>query len=347
MDNNAKRNNTVLVFGAYGHTGRFIVDALLRRGLVPVLAGRDPRALASLGAKHPGLEVRVATVDDDAEAAEVVRGVGVVINAAGPFLATARPLAAAAAQAGAHYLDVSAEQGSVRDLYAAFGPGGATIDTAVIPAMSFYGGLADLLATAAADDWLRVDSVEIGIGLDRWWPTRGTRITGARNTATRLRVEDARLVPVPPVAQRRIWTFPDPIGTQTVLEQPFSEMITMSKHLHAARMRNFLSEIALTDIHDASTEPPRAVDAHGRSAQRFVVEAIVARGDQVRRSRASGQDIYHVTAPLVAEAAERLIDGRFSGAGALAPAEAFEADDFLVALGREWLHYAPVTSRAG
>nr|BFE78905.1 hypothetical protein GCM10020093_015060 [Planobispora longispora] len=44
---------TVAVYGATGHTGRFVVAELLRRGFVPVLVGRDAARLEML-AKEPG-----------------------------------------------------------------------------------------------------------------------------------------------------------------------------------------------------------------------------------------------------------------------------------------------------
>ena len=47
---------TVAVFGAYGHTGRFVVAELRERGFVPLLAGRDAGRLQALAAAHPGLE---------------------------------------------------------------------------------------------------------------------------------------------------------------------------------------------------------------------------------------------------------------------------------------------------
>ncbi|MCQ0007271.1 NAD(P)H-binding protein [Actinomadura madurae] len=54
----------VAVFGAYGHTGRFVVAELRERGYVPVLSGRDAGKLRALAASHPGLEARPASVDD-------------------------------------------------------------------------------------------------------------------------------------------------------------------------------------------------------------------------------------------------------------------------------------------
>ena len=55
-------NERVLVYGATGHTGRFVVDELLRRGLEPVLAGRDAERLAAGPARHAGLEDRKSVV---------------------------------------------------------------------------------------------------------------------------------------------------------------------------------------------------------------------------------------------------------------------------------------------
>jgi hypothetical protein len=51
-----------------------------------------------------------------------------------------------------------------------------------------------------------------------------------------------------------------------------------------------------------------------------------------RRAIARGRDIYAVTAPIVVEAAERIIDGRFKATGVVAAGEAFDAQDFLRSL---------------
>ncbi len=38
---------TVAVFGAAGHTGRFVVGELLRRGIVPITIARDAATLTA------------------------------------------------------------------------------------------------------------------------------------------------------------------------------------------------------------------------------------------------------------------------------------------------------------
>jgi hypothetical protein len=325
-------NRHVLVYGAYGHTGRFVVAELLGQGLTPILSGRNPAELDVLAGQFPGLEARPATVDNSRSLDIAVRGAGLVVNCAGPFLDTAVPVAAVAVRAGAHYLDVTAEQAAAQEVYRAHEERRWRTDVAVIPAMAFYGGLADLLATAAMADWEFVDEITVVVGLDRWWPTEGTRKTGRRNTATRLVVDGGRLVPAPTPAPVRNWGFPGPLKRQTVAGNPFSEIITMAHHLAASRIETYLMTSALEDIRNPATPAPTAVDEAGRSAQQFVVDVVLRRGEEERRISAAGRDIYAVTAPLVAEAARRLIDGRAKVQGAAAPGEIFDAADFLAAL---------------
>jgi short subunit dehydrogenase-like uncharacterized protein len=327
FENSTRR---VAVFGASGHTGRFVVDELRRRGLAPVAVGRRAEALEAAFAGGE-VEIRVASIEDPAALDRAFEGVAAVINCAGPFLDTAEAVASAALRARAHYIDVSAEQPSAQAVFDRFDAPARAAGVVALPAMGFYGGLADLLVTAALGDWTQADEGRIGIGIDRWWPTEGTRVTGARNTAPRQVIAEGRLAPLPNPAPRTTWTFPEPFGSQAMVEAPFSEVVVIARHLKTAKLDTFLSETALNDVRDASTPPPTAVDDRGWSAQRFVVEAIVRRGGETRHASAAGRDIYGFTAPLVCEAVERLLAGGLAG-GALAPGEAFDAAAFLRAL---------------
>jgi hypothetical protein len=112
-------------------------------------------------------------------------------------------------------------------------------------------------------------------------------------------------------------------------ETPLSEIITISRHLYVRNLSAYLNTASLDELRNAATPVPAVIDAEGRSAQQFVME-VVAR-DDARSSRAvaRGQDIYAVTAPLVVEAAARMLQPSFHRSGALALGEAFDAEDFL------------------
>jgi hypothetical protein len=102
-------------------------------------------------------------------------------------------------------------------------------------------------------------------------------------------------------------------------------------------IRAYLNRAPLRDLHDPATPAPAAVDATGRSAQRFAMDVVVRTGAVERRLTAVGRDIYAVTAPIVVEATARLLDGRSTAVGVLAPGAAFDAGDVLRALSPEHL----------
>jgi short subunit dehydrogenase-like uncharacterized protein len=105
--------NNTMVYGAYGNTGRMIVDELMLRGCKPLLAGRNEEKLMFLS-NRLGLSYLCFNLD---EAESVIPNVKVVINAAGPFACTARALAAAALHKGCHYLDISNEPVGLNNVY--------------------------------------------------------------------------------------------------------------------------------------------------------------------------------------------------------------------------------------
>ena len=317
---------TVAVYGAGGHTGRFVLAELRRRAIPALAVGRAAAALPS------GVPARVAAIDDAQALDAAFAGCAVVINCAGPFLDTAAPVVAAALRVGASYLDVTAEQASALDVFERFDAPARAAGVAVVPAAGFYGGLADLLATALLGTHAEGVDVTVAVALDHWWPTDGTRKTGERNNVPRLVVEDGRLVPLPLPAAESTRRFGAPHGEQATIALPFSEVITISRHLGVRRLHAELNRSSLDQIRDASTPPPSATDALGRSEQRFEMVVEARRGDALLTAVARGQDIYAVSAPLVVEAAVRLMRPGSARHGALSLGQAVDARDFLHAL---------------
>lgn len=319
----------IAVYGATGHTGRFVILDALRRGLPVVAVGRDAERLES--GTPAAAERRPAALDDPAGLQAAFAGCAVVINCAGPFLETAGLVAQAALRAGGHYLDVSAEQPSTQDMFARFDAPARAAAKAVIPAAGFYGGLADLLAGALAKEGA-IDQVTVAVALDRWWPTAGTRNTAARNKAPRLVLSQGRLTPLVPSEDVLEWEFAPPLGRQPMVELPFSEIITMASHLQVREIRSLLNRPALHDVRDPGTPAPVAEDASGRSAQRFELAVRLVQNGVVRTASVRGRDIYAVTAPIVMEAAVRLQRTGYGRSGAMALAEAFDPLDLLRSL---------------
>jgi hypothetical protein len=333
----SERDRAVAVFGAAGHTGQFVVSELLRRGITPIAVARSAAKLAEFAGR--GIEVRGASTEVPESLDHAFKGAAAVINCAGPFLETADAVASAALRAGIHYLDVTAEQPSAQATFDKFDKAARDAGVLVIPAMGFYGGFADLLVTAVMGDWVFADEIRVGIALDSWHPTQGTRVTGEKNTAQRMIVADGRLAPLPQPAAEMDWDFPEPFARQGVVELPFSEIIVIARHTHSSELHTYLNRTALRDVRDPATPPPEPADKTGRSAQIFLVEAIVRNGAHVRHIAAKGRDIYAFSAPLICEAVERILNGKARGSGAQAPGAVFDSRDYLDALAPHHLSF--------
>ncbi|UYQ65327.1 saccharopine dehydrogenase family protein [Streptomyces peucetius] len=327
----------VAVFGAYGHTGRFVVTELRERGFVPVLSGRDAGRLRALAASCPGLEARPASVDDPVSLDRALAGTAAVINCAGPFAATAAPVIEAALRAGIPYVDVAAEIEANADTFAHFTDRARAAGAVIVPAMAFFGALGDLLVTAAMGDWTAADEAHVAYGLSSWQPTGGTRAAGAvsrqRRGGARVVYRNGRLEHRRDEATVLKWPFPEPLGPREVIgEFSMADVVTVPSHLPIPEVRTYMTVEAARDLSAPETPAPAAVDEHGRSAQTFLVDVVVRSGGTERRAVASGQDIYAVTAPLAVEAVDRILTGRTRAVGVASAGEIFDASDFLGAL---------------
>ncbi|MCK2215386.1 saccharopine dehydrogenase NADP-binding domain-containing protein [Actinomadura sp. ATCC 31491] len=327
----------VTVYGAYGHTGRFLVAELVRRGFTPVLAGRDAAKLEALAAEYPGLDARPASVADPASLDRALDGAAAVINAAGPFADTAGPVIEAALRAGIPYVDVAAEIEANADTFELFAERAREAGAVVVPAMAFYGGLGDLLVTAAMGDWTAADEVHVAYGLDSWHPTAGTRVSGVvsreRRGGRRVRFSGGKLEYRDDAASTGTWVFPEPLGAREVVaEFSMADIVAVPSHVAVPEVRTYMTVEAARDVAGPDTPAPVAVDEDGRSAQSFVVDVLVRSGSAVRGAVARGQDIYAVTAPLAVEAVDRVLTGRTKATGVVSAGRVFDAPDFLRAL---------------
>ncbi|WFB05805.1 saccharopine dehydrogenase NADP-binding domain-containing protein [Streptomyces sp. LX-29] len=340
----------VAVFGAYGHTGRFVVAELRERGYVPLLLGRDQDKLLALAQDQPGLEVRQASVDDPASLDRALNGAAAVINCAGPFATTAAPLVEAALRAGIPYVDVAAEIEANLDTFAHFAERARAAGAVVVPAMAFFGGLGDLLVTTAMGDWTAADEAHIAYGLSSWHPTAGTlaagAVSGRRRGGRRVRYTGGRLAYHDDALPTLEWPFPAPLGPQSVIgEFTMADVVTVPSHLAVPEVRTYMTAKAAGDLFAPDASAPTAVDELGRSAQTFVVDVRVSSGGAERRLVAAGQDIYAVSAPLAVEAVDRVLTGRTRTTGVVSAGAVFDAPDFLRALSAHLSLHVPLDTR--
>lgn len=95
-----------MIYGAYGYTGELIAREAVRRGMEPVLSGRNPQKLEAL-ASELNLEMRIFPAV--ASAAVQLQDIDVLLHCAGPFSETSAPMIEACLIAQTHYLDITGE----------------------------------------------------------------------------------------------------------------------------------------------------------------------------------------------------------------------------------------------
>ncbi|WP_026212252.1 saccharopine dehydrogenase NADP-binding domain-containing protein [Longispora albida] len=325
----------VVVYGATGHTGRFVVAELLRRGFGVIPSGRSATSLA---AQWPDLTTRAATVDDPAALDAALAGAAAVINTAGPFAETGGPVLEAALRAGIPYVDVAAEIEANTGMFAEYAGAAREAGVPVVPAMAFYGGLGDLLVTAALGGREAADEVHVAYALSSWHPTAGTRasgrVSGERRGGRRLRFRDGVLQFHDNALVETGWDFPEPVGHRQVLaEFTMADVVTVPSHVAVPDVRTYMTVNAAREVLSSSTPAPEAVDEMGRSDQTFVIDVLIRAGGEELRASATGQDIYAVTAPLAVEAVHRILAGQTRTTGLASAGAMFDAPAFLTALG--------------
>lgn len=214
----------MLIYGAYGYTGCLIVEAALEQGLRPHLSGRDPVKLKSLGERY-GLPYSAFNLKEDAAALDGhFREQRVVINCAGPFVQTFRPVAAACLRQHIHYLDITGEIETFEGL-AALHSEAVQAGVMLLPGVGFDVVPTDCLAAHLKDRLPTATKLALAFrgsgGLSRG--TRLTMLAGlGQNGAIR---RDGRITPVAAAWKTRQVDFGNG-RLQTVVSIPWGDVST-------------------------------------------------------------------------------------------------------------------------
>ncbi len=97
-----------LLYGANGYTGKLILEAALREGLRPILAGRRAEAVEPIAKAH-GLKSLCFGLEDPGTVARLLEPFSALLLAAGPFSKTSAPALEACLRARTAYLDITGE----------------------------------------------------------------------------------------------------------------------------------------------------------------------------------------------------------------------------------------------
>ena len=98
----------IIVYGAYGYTGKLVVEEALAKNMQITLAGRSEEKLMALSSES-GYPYRAVDLNDQDSLHALLQHASVVIHCAGPFQHTARAMVEACLATGTNYLDITGE----------------------------------------------------------------------------------------------------------------------------------------------------------------------------------------------------------------------------------------------
>jgi short subunit dehydrogenase-like uncharacterized protein len=351
----------IVLFGATGYTGRLTAEAMVERGLKPVLAARSQDKLHALAGELGGdLESATADVSDPPSVAALVEPGDVLVTTVGPFVRWGQPAAAAATTVGAHYIDSTGEPPFIRQVFERYGPPAEQAGIGMLTAFGYDwvpGNLAGGLALERAGELAtRVDlgyfitgggasmsggtkASTVGAVGRPGFAFRDGRIQTERG-AKRVRsfrvgskerpgisVGSSEHFALPRVAPRlrEVNAYLGWFGPASRAMQAFSAGTSLAMKAPGVGK---LYAAAGERLVQGSTGGPDA-EARSKSGSHIVAIAYDAAGRPLSEVHVSGVDGYTFTGRMLAWGAERAAAGALKGAGALGPVDAFGLDELV------------------
>ncbi|MCV7420705.1 saccharopine dehydrogenase NADP-binding domain-containing protein [Mycobacterium yunnanensis] len=309
----------LLIYGATGYTGAMAAEHARDLGLNPVLGGRSGDTIAAL-AERLDCRYTVFDIDDRPAVDGALSEVEVLLNCAGPYLRTARPLIEAAIRAGTHYLDIAAELDGFRLAETL----DATATAAGVMLVPGSGGSVAMLGCLAAHTAARVEAPQrLRIALHvAGSMSRGSAISASENVTTEtLHRVDGNLATADSTA---LWQFDFGFGDVVCTPITLPDLITIGWATGIPNVDTYVyasgdafSDGALADLPDGPSAEQRAADRY------HAVAEVTGRDGQVVCSRLDTVNGYTFTPLAAVHAARRVLAGEVRP-GFRTPAEVFD-----------------------
>jgi len=166
------RTPTWMIYGANGYTGALTAQEAKRRGLAPILAGRNRQPIEALG-RELDLPTRVLGLKEPKALERSLKDVDLVLHCAGPFGRTSPPMLKACLTTGTHYLDITGEI-TVFESVMRLDKKAKAAGVILLPGVGFDVVPTDCLAASLAEALTDATHLELAFTASRGSVSRGT-----------------------------------------------------------------------------------------------------------------------------------------------------------------------------
>ncbi|MBL7838554.1 MAG: saccharopine dehydrogenase NADP-binding domain-containing protein [Cyclobacteriaceae bacterium] len=167
------RENTIIVYGSYGYTGKLIVNELRQKKYNVILAGRNHDALQKQF-NETGYPFVVVDISDSEALKKLLLQATLVIHCGGPFRFTAKQMVDACIETKTHYTDITGEW-QVFELLAGYDEAAKQAGVQLMPGTGFDVVPSDCLAVHLKQRLSSATHLQLAFAMVPGGMSRGTK----------------------------------------------------------------------------------------------------------------------------------------------------------------------------
>ncbi len=350
-------NSRVIIFGATGYTGQLTAKAMVKRGLRPLLAGRNEKCLKKLSKSLGDLPFVLADVTKPLSLETKVTEGDVLVSTVGPFSLYGKTAIETAIKKRAIYIDSTGEHDFIRKVFEVYHLQAVESQVPLLTAFGYDYVPGNCLASSLIDRiGKEVLNIEIGYfvtatGIDRKALSDGTLLSLLRTSLEpgitwtngavleeyvaqhfkKFQIGDTLNSSFSICGSEHFTLpkiYPQIMNIKTYLGWfgAFSYLFTMLSKLNlllfkVPGFKSLRQRLSANVLHSKKNGP----DAERRAStgSHIIAYAYDVNGHELAKSELIGVNGYTFTANILAWAADQARQGNINGVGALGPVEAF------------------------
>ncbi len=338
------RENTIILYGSYGYTGKIIAQECKAKNLSVILSGRNAEQLKKQS-DETDYPFEVVDVSDTMALKNLLKKGAVVIHCGGPFQYTAKAMADACLETKTHYTDITGEY-PVFELLAGYDQKGKDAGITIMPGTGFDVVPTDCLALHLKNRLPSATHLQLAFTMSKGGLSRGTSktMTEGLGNGSLIR-KDGKLTPInlgEKVLEVDFGSFKAPtlnipwgdistawrstgipnIEVYTGATDKMIRNARMSKYFNWLLRQRWVKNYMLKKIDSKPAGPSEEKRNSGRS---FLWGKVWDGSGKIAESRLETVSGYTLTAKTAVLIAEKILKGNFKS-GYQTPAMAYGAD---------------------
>jgi len=213
----------ILIYGANGYTGKLIVEKAVNSDYDITIAGRGIKSISKMGRQY-NLSYLSFTLNEIKSNPKILKEFDIMLNCAGPFSQTAKPIIDACLKSHTHYLDITGEIDIFR-LGKSYHQKAIDSKVVICPGVGFDVIPTDCLASRLNEFMPNADELILGFESTAGKISPGTMATSIESLGYGGRIrKNGKILKVPLVYKSQKYDFGN--GEKTMVTIPWGDVAT-------------------------------------------------------------------------------------------------------------------------